>query len=101
MESALDLVFCGRSKETAVSVWYFGWSGEGQHHGGGAEFLGGVDEFSLQRSSTSVRSVITTNVGRSVQKLRATVSKRKVQKNVHPIKKQKFEGKAGLTARME
>ena len=48
-------------------------------------------EWSLQRSTNSVRSVISSNVGRSVEKIRAAVNKQKVQKNIHPVKKQKWE----------
>ena len=55
-------------------------------------------EWNLQRSTTSIRSVISSNVGRSVTKIRAAVNKRSVQGNVLPVKKQKFENSAGTSS---
>ena len=52
-------------------------------------------EWSLQQNTTSVKSVITTNTGRSFEKIRAAVNKAKVQKGVlNPGKKQKYEQKS-------
>ena len=53
-------------------------------------------EWSLQQNTTSVKSVITTNTGRSFEKIRAAVNKAKGQKGVHNplLKKQKYEHKS-------